>query len=273
MIKQAILNALNKLNPEMLQSIRATRTRRHIERFERNVGILDIQAKYFHEFDRTIRSGPFCGLLYLERSCGSSLLPKMIGSYEKELHDVITDAIDRKPRQVIDIGSAEGYYAVGLAMRLPSTPVLAFDTDPAAQSACLELAMINKVADRVTVTGRCDPELLQSRLTQGTFLVCDCEGFEYSIIEKLSRSSLSEIDLLVELHKNERFDPQVWFESVFENSHEVTIVNARGRTLLDEEINLLAKWSEEERLLAINEFRNDGFTWGYAKSKSWRQAK
>ena len=94
MIKQAILNALNKLNPEVLQSILATRNRRHIERFERNVGILDIQAKYFHEFDRTIRNGPFCGMLYLERSRGSSLLPKMIGSYEKELHDVITDAID-----------------------------------------------------------------------------------------------------------------------------------------------------------------------------------
>lgn len=160
-----------------------------------------------------------------------------------------------------------------MARQLPDATVLAFDIDPAAQEACLELAMINNVAHRVCVGGKCDHKLLQSRLTQGTFLVLDCEGFEYSIIEKLSRSSLSEIDLLVELHNNERFDPQVWFKSVFENSHEVTIVHARERDLLDEEINLLATWPEEERLLAINEFRNDGFIWGYAKSKSRRQAK
>ena len=55
---------------------------------------------------------------------------------------------------VVNIGCAEGYYAVGMAGRMPDTRVDAFDIDPAAQRACGELAARRGVADRVRVGAR-----------------------------------------------------------------------------------------------------------------------
>jgi hypothetical protein len=52
---------------------------------------------------------------------------------------------------VIDVGCAEGYYAVGMARRMPATRVLAFDLDLNTQRVCTELIAKNKVTDRVTV--------------------------------------------------------------------------------------------------------------------------
>ena len=56
--------------------------------------------------------GPFEGLQYPDaRSSGSSLLPKLIGSYEHELHEIINDALGQSYTDLVDIGCAEGYYA------------------------------------------------------------------------------------------------------------------------------------------------------------------
>jgi hypothetical protein len=44
--------------------------------------------------------------------------PKFLGTYERELYSVIERAIELAPRYVLNIGCAEGFYAVGLALRL-----------------------------------------------------------------------------------------------------------------------------------------------------------
>jgi hypothetical protein len=50
--------------------------------------------------------------------------PKFLGTYERELHRVIERAIWRRPKYVLNIGCAEGFYAVGLAIRLNDAQVL-----------------------------------------------------------------------------------------------------------------------------------------------------
>src|SRR5690606_29129834 len=61
-----------------------------------------------------ITAGPFEGMKYLEQVAGSALLPKLIGSYESELHAALLDMTRRGHRLIIDVGCAEGYYAVGM---------------------------------------------------------------------------------------------------------------------------------------------------------------
>ena len=67
-----------------------------------------------------VAAGPFAGMRYITRSCGSKLAPKVIGCYERELHPAIENAIRGDYQRIIDIGCAEGYYAVGLAWRKSS---------------------------------------------------------------------------------------------------------------------------------------------------------
>ena len=63
----------------------------------------------------------------------SSCVPKLIGSYEEEVHPIIEEIIRRRYSIVVNIGCAEGYYAVGFALRIPDAIVYAFDVDTTAQ--------------------------------------------------------------------------------------------------------------------------------------------
>src|SRR5262245_40199813 len=96
-----------------------------------------------------VGSGPFKGMKYGNRSVGSAFIPKLIGIYERELWDVVEDACAMTPSLVIDIGAAEGYYAVGLAMRLPFTRVIAFEESESGQRALWDSVALNGLESRV----------------------------------------------------------------------------------------------------------------------------
>ena len=91
-------------------------------------------------------------------------MPKLVGSYEAELHGVIEQIVATDYQVVVDVGCAEGYYANGLARRLPSARVYAFDTDPEARHLCEAMAALNGVEKRVIVGGKCEPDDLNALL-------------------------------------------------------------------------------------------------------------
>src|SRR5215813_4226420 len=98
---------LNENNPEAWDSIR-------------NAMVL-ITPKIFQKLGNRVLTGPFKGMIVTDQpnwDDGNSTL-KLLGCYEHELWDAIELAITRKPSAVINIGCAEGYYAIGLARRLP----------------------------------------------------------------------------------------------------------------------------------------------------------
>ena len=102
----------------------------------------------------TVRHGPFAGMRYpAAESVGSALFPKLLGSYEQELHPWVERLCHNHYTEVVDVGCAEGYYAVGLALRLPGARVYAFDVSPHAMRRCADMARLNGVLDRVTIGG------------------------------------------------------------------------------------------------------------------------
>ena len=64
---------------------------------------------------------------YVQVSHGSAYIPKLLGIYERELAPYIERAVAWQPRLVVELGAAEGYYAVGMARRLPRAHVVAFE--------------------------------------------------------------------------------------------------------------------------------------------------
>ena len=77
----------------------------------------------------TVSGGPFAGLTYPDRE-PISLVPKLLGIYERELHGAVEAAVLGQPEVIVNVGAADGYYAVGLARRCPSATVHAFEADP-----------------------------------------------------------------------------------------------------------------------------------------------
>ena len=104
-----------------------------------------IQNTVVQQYGTTVQAGPFKGMQITRASAEGCHAPKLLGSYEQELHPHVEAAVLRDYRNVIVIGMAEGYYAVGLALRMPNAQVHAFDTDERTHPFCGEVSALNKV--------------------------------------------------------------------------------------------------------------------------------
>src|SRR5271167_4981293 len=73
-------------------------------------------------------AGPFGGMKLLLSDVSSRLLPSYIlGSTELELRSLIERLIARNYGTILNIGAADGYYAVGFARRSPTSEIVAFE--------------------------------------------------------------------------------------------------------------------------------------------------
>lgn len=66
-----------------------------------------------------IKYGPFAGMNYDVAASEGGGAPRLLGGYEASLAPIINDIVEAKPDLIIDVGCAEGYYAIGMARRLP----------------------------------------------------------------------------------------------------------------------------------------------------------
>lgn len=151
-----------------------------------------------------------------------------------------------QPSRIIDVGCAEGYYAVGLALRLPQATVVACDTDNDSLSACSQNAKANGVDGRVTVVGELDCARLNNLLDDRSLLVIDCEGCELQLLDPKQVPALRNTWIIAEIHDFVHAAASPTIRSRFEESHFVEFVSAQPRTR--EQVPLLSK--REVRILA-----------------------
>lgn len=154
--------------------------------------------------DLTVKSGPFCGLKYdSAESHGSVLLAKLSGTYEAELHAVFVELKSKPYQLIIDVGCAEGYYAVGSAMLWPRSVVHAFDIAPTARALTAALAAANTVQNRVNIGALFtmqDGQTLKDRFGS-TLMIVDVEGAEQKFfLSGGDISWLNDVDLIIECH-------------------------------------------------------------------------
>ena len=218
--------------------------------------------------DLTVRHGFFKGMVYpAYESHGSSLFPKLLGSYESELTEVIEQICKTNYSEIVDVGCAEGFYAVGLAMRMANAKVFAYDIDSDALEASKRMAQLNKVENRITFNSFCSPAILSNfNFSTKGLIFCDCEGYEIELFDSNNISNLSKVDVLIELHdgKNERVSPHIF--KLFEKSHNVQIiqsVNCFNKAIKFPELSFL---SIDELEICLRE-RNGIQQWVFLTSK------
>src|SRR5229473_2239235 len=68
-----------------------------------------------------VLNGPFQGMMLASGSAEGCYVPKLLGCYEAELHPYVAEAAQRGYEAIINVGTAEGYYAIGMARLLPSS--------------------------------------------------------------------------------------------------------------------------------------------------------
>jgi SAM-dependent methyltransferase len=207
----------------------------------------------------TVLAGPFAGMAYPVRAAEGARAARVLGAYEASLEPVIETIVSRPYACVIDIGCAEGYYAVGLARRMPQARVLARDTSEQAQALCRALAKANAVADRVEVGGLWSPADFALCETAKTVVICDIEGAEAELLDPMAAPGLLRADILVEVHEGMRPGLLAQLTTRFGASHRITRID---RTLRPDR---LPAWAEDlsdlDRLLLLWEWRASPTPW------------
>lgn len=212
-------------------------------------------------FGDSVVAGPFAGLAYPDWGMVHVDLfaPKLLGCYELELHEALEDAIAAAPDLVVNIGAAEGYYAVGLAKRLPEGHVVAFEGQDRHHPFLTAIAEHNDVRERIHLRHACDADALRDVLAPGAFVICDCDGCELDLLEPETVPELRSCRLIVEAHDmlvegvtptlRERFGP----------THVIEELPARPRYVDD--FPQLGDIPLVTRQLAISEFRAAPMSW------------
>jgi len=206
-----------------------------------------------------IAYGPFAGMSYAGAATEGAALARRIGAYEASLHQIIERIIARDYARIIDIGCAEGYYAVGLARRMPRAEILARDTNPQSQKRCAELAHVNGVAARIKIGGEVDGAFLHRHITPDTVLICDIEGGERTLLDPIQHPKLRDCDILVEVHECWHRGLTAEITQRFTTTHHITRIE---RGLAPEALpDWMAQLGDLDRAIALWEWRVGPTPW------------
>jgi len=181
-----------------------------------------------HHIGTRIAGGPFKGMKLTEDVLIGLYAPALLGIYEHELQPIIERLVGDGFDTVLNIGCSYGYYAVGLALRMPQARILAFDTDPAAQKKCADMADANGVAERVEIGGLFDGKEFAKYAGQKTLAFVDIEGGEIELLDPAQYPALLTMTILVEMH--DLFDSATSqnLQARFASTHAITRIDNRS---------------------------------------------
>jgi SAM-dependent methyltransferase len=228
----------------------------------------ELENKLASITDDTITAGPFKGArLPVSESWEDDRGSKLLGFYEQELRPFIEAVIEWKPDVVLNVGCAEGYYAIGMAKRIPGAKSFAYDVDPLAQAACKTARDLNHVD--LVVRGLCTDAELRERTERAErpFMLIDCEGGERELLlSNENEYSYPNARIIVECH--DFVDRSITSSLIdkFSQTHSIQTIKQAGRNPFCHLIT--AGWAENDLWLLVSERRPERMHWLYMTPKA-----
>lgn len=240
-------------------TLMADRARAYERGFRSRQGITALGER-LASTDATVRGGPFAGLAYPPDRVADVDAPvaKLVGCYEQEIAYVFTEALDDGVEAFVDVGSADGYYAVGMAVSNPRLTTYAYDLSRSARDLCAAISDLNGVGDRVLLGRRCDARELARLPLEGALLLCDIEGAEADFFDPRTVELLRRTRVVVEAHDGDGRGLGHQVARAFEQSHTARVVRPRPRAPAD---GRLEGWTTAELASAMTESRRVGDHW------------
>lgn len=214
----------------------------------------------------TVQGGLFAGMDYSAEAAEGSLSARLLGVYEAGLQPHIRRIVEAGIDCVIDLGCAEGYYAVGLARAFPHLTVYAHDISETARSYCAALAEKNGVADRVVVGSEFVAADFEGFAGRRALVIVDVEGAEVDILRPDLSPTLARMHVVVETHDVWRPGSLETIRARFQDTHQITTVEQSHE--LPHPPEWLMRLSELDQLLATWEWRHRLTPWLVMEPKS-----
>ena len=225
-------------------------------------------AEFVGKMGDTVQAGPFAGMVLpadLDApDYQTALMPILMGVFEQELSPAIRRIIESAPSLFVNVGAAEGYYAVGIARAVPGAHVVGYEMLESARDACRRVAEANGVS--IDLRGECTVAELNAVLDRPATLFVDCEGGERVLLDPAAVPALAQCDILVECHDMKVAGTTELMVERFQPTHEIERIEEGSRPLLAHE--MFHGRSSLERLIAVCEFRGGTSNWLMLTPKS-----
>jgi hypothetical protein len=133
----------------------------------------------------------------------SDLGAQCLGLYEKEILDEIGRQQKGKYQTFIDIGAADGYYAVGMLSADIVDHVISFELSEAGRTAISENWAHNGNPGSITLYGEANHtslKLIPSHVLNNALVLIDIEGHEFELLTKEVIKQLQFSEVIIEIH-------------------------------------------------------------------------
>ena len=159
------------------------------------------------------------------------MLTRLLGTYEAELHDILYEFKNNKYEEIINVGAAEGYYAIGLSMIFPNTKIRAYEIDPVVFAYTDKMVKHNNKENQIELKNKDALKDFQNiNLNQRFLIFVDCERCEFELFDKNISENFFSSDLIIEMHVNNS-DTTI-IESNFFKTHYIQRVFCKKRKRL-----------------------------------------
>lgn len=226
------------------------------------------------ELDFTIRYGPFAGTRLPSdgRWSGADLGSMLLGMYEFEILEVLVPLAIRCD-VFVDVGAADGYYAVGSVHAGLFREAVCFEMDFSGRQVIRDHARRNGVEERISIHGEADAgflDLLETTheidLSRALFLF-DIEGGEFELLNESHLERIARSHVIVEMHafsEDEARKAHTLSERL-ESHFDVEYITqgARDPNIFPE----LTEWCDDDRWLLCSESRAKKMTWAVCRPR------
>jgi hypothetical protein len=203
----------------------------------------------------TVFYGPLAGLKIPENSYLATRPYWVIGCYEQELEHALSEVIVNPPSLIVDIGSAHGYYMVGLAVQTKDTKVIGFEAEPLGHWKEVEqLAQLNGVHDRITQKGVCTKDSLRECIVNDSLIISDCEGAELELLNPEEIPALQTCRIICEVHDFYSDKATAILVNRFRKTHRIELIHESARN--PSQFRVLDGLSPIEKFLATRETKH-----------------
>jgi hypothetical protein len=206
--------------------------------------------------------GPFKGMRYATQSRTSAYWPKLLGTYEKELHPTILQLSEQQYDNLLVIGAGEGHYAVGLTFILDAEKVIAFEIEESERALLAKTASENEV--EVDIAGACTPQALKAFRSFRNFIIMDIEGEEDFFLQDGVILEMKHSTYIIEVHSEEFLRKG---RDILSASFELDFLPVQPRTFQDFPLRLsfFHKLLKRYWKSLVQEWRSDSIGWLIAK--------
>jgi len=222
--------------------------------------------KIILEHGHQVAYGTFKGMKLSKNTYWSKndIITHILGVYEKHVLKKIIEFSKKGNYPFIDIGAADGYFAIGMAFSETFKKIYAFEIDEEGRRSLNRNIENNFCKDKVVVDIEANFETLKEIVdkNKSAVILIDIEGSEFDLLDDNLLQLLSNCYIVCELHPTlsaNGFEKQNMLINNAKAFFDVSIIQRESYS--PNKFSELNEFTDEERLIAFGEGRENNMNW------------